>query len=663
MTTVATVLILDYNTHLSERRMLSHLESGKVMAPKSDLQIIVLGKSGQAPQNPAKSPENILEEDYEIMRSAVRLASLLSFFIGAIIVYYTIGYSVQQRKKEFALLSSLGTTFGQTTLIILVEVLVLGIVGSGLGLLGSIQLYKILWHFGVTTTGRSHLITGYIPKGEFITVFFTGILTAILGAVQPVMHLRKFNVGAALQPRFVSDEKQQASVLASNILSLVVPLFLITYILLRPFLKQLIPSLYFYVAELSFIVSIFLVVVFFIPKVIAVIVRAFGRVFLRIFPLEAKLTYSRFIHFSHLISWPVSNLMLVFAFLLTLHIVTKSLKVEILGWGKKAAAGIVFVPQTRKDSSAFSIDKLKALDFKYTYVRLARGTPGPNRIIPIEKAELSKYEARAPELADLIAQFDSESIIMSITMARQLGVQKNDFIRLKSQRGLKDLRIIEITDKLAFFPASANYRERKSFALIEHSNSFLMKPGETLTGTQLIIWKRTEPLTYQFSHDECKWLYRQLGRSVNPGDIAIYDQVHEINKDFIIFDIILFLSTMLAALGVTNTMLIQVQARRREIALLQVLGMTNGQILMTILVEGFFIGILGGILANLLGVPLGWVSIEALRALSVFNVSFSLSTFHLGGIFIGSIIIALLAGLYPAFLGFKLKSSEFLQYE
>jgi len=662
VTTVATIITLDINTHLSELRRISHITKWGIEPEESDVQIISLNKLSEKPGGNAKSTENILEEDYQIMRSAVRLASLLSFFIGAIIVYYTIGFSIQQRKKELALLTALGTTFSQIVLIVLFEATVLGVVGSALGIGGSWPLFRILKHFGVTTTGRGILLTNYIPIFEFLVVMLLGTLTVLLGAIQPILKLRNFSVSNALQPRYLSDGSERLWQQSSNLFSLIIPILSMTYILMRPFFKEFIPSIVFYIGELGFIVGMFLLVVFFIPRVISYIIKLLGRIWLNLFPLEVKLTYSRFTHFTPLISWPISNIMLVFAFLLTLHLVTKSLKEETLAWGQKAAEGLVF-SESNKTNRAFPERKLRRLKEKYTYVRLSLGTPVPNRIVTIEKSELEKYKERAPELRETIDCFDAESLIMSYTMAQQLRVKVDDLILVKSPRGEKKLKVIGITDKLGFYPENKSYRERKSFALIEQQNDFLLRPEDAMPGLRLVIWNKKNPRHHVFDYAELVELFHILDRPVSSGVGKVNDQVREINKDFFIFDVVLFLATMLAALGVTNTMLIQLQARRREIALLQVLGMSSFQILKMVLIEGLFIGKIGGVLAILLGIPLAWASIEALSVLSVFNVALTLSFKQLGGIFMGAIFVTLISALYPAFIGFQLKTGESIHYE
>jgi ABC-type antimicrobial peptide transport system permease subunit len=91
--------------------------------------------------------------------------------------------------------------------------------------------------------------------------------------------------------------------------------------------------------------------------------------------------------------------------------------------------------------------------------------------------------------------------------------------------------------------------------------------------------------------------------------------------------------------------------------------MTGPQILKMILIEGLFIGKIGGLLAIFLGIPLGWVSIQALNMLSVFKVNLILSTKLFGLIFLGAILVSTLAAFYPALIGFRLKTSESIHYE
>jgi putative ABC transport system permease protein len=654
--TVSAILILDHNTHLSESKVLSHIRPGQVLPLESELEI---QPWTQRETLAAKSTVEVLEEDYEMMRSAVRLASLLAFFIGAIIVFYTIGFSIQQRQKELALLTSLGATFRQVAAIILFEAATLGFLGSTLGLLGSWPIFRLLGHFNVTTTGRGRLFTTDVPWLECGIILAVGLITALLGALQPIWKLRRLQVSTVLQPRFLSDDHVRQPFEISGIFSLVLPIVALTYLLLRPFLKQVIPSIWFYLSEVGFIIGVFLLVIFFMPKVVSLAIQLLGRFFSRLSPLEVKLAHSRFSKYTGSISWPVSNIMLVFAFLLALHLVTKGLKQEAIQWGNAAVRGLAFVEKGKK----IPAETLKLIEDNFTCVPMSLGSSPPNRVLTLEKSEIIKYLERSPELKSIIDRFGATSIILSPTLAQNLRVHAGDSVLIRASSGEKIFQIVGVTDKIGFFPGEGTYRERKSFALIEQQNAFLLKPEHAVPGTRLVLWNRQEPVSHHFTYDELVSLNKILGRRVHPGGRLIANQVWEINKDFVVFDVILLMSALLAGLGVTNTMLIQLQARQREIGLLQVLGMTDKQIVKLILTEGIFIGILGGSLANLLGVPVGWASIEALNALSVFKVSGSISINQMALVFMAALGVSIVAALYPALRSLGLRTRESLHYE
>ena len=86
------------------------------------------------------------------------------------------------------------------------------------------------------------------------------------------------------------------------------------------------------------------------------------------------------------------------------------------------------------------------------------------------------------------------------------------------------------------------------------------------------------------------------GVRVLPGEVYMDQRVRETGRDFRIFDVILFLTTVLAAIGVANQLAILVHARRRELLLYRTLGMTEGEVRMLVIGEGAFTGLVGGAL-------------------------------------------------------------------
>jgi putative ABC transport system permease protein len=158
---------------------------------------------------------------------------------------------------------------------------------------------------------------------------------------------------------------------------------------------------------------------------------------------------------------------------------------------------------------------------------------------------------------------------------------------------------------------------------------------------------------------------RSLRRGVHltAGSTYKRTRLRETDRDFVIFDLILLLTSVLAAVGIANQMVLSVHSRQREIALYRVLGMTPRQVRRLILMEGGFIGLLGGGLAAMLGVPLGYAAIGALRAVSAFEVEFHLPFSYVVVTIVGSVVIALGASIHPAAKAARIDSAESVHYE
>lgn len=138
---------------------------------------------------------------------------------------------------------------------------------------------------------------------------------------------------------------------------------------------------------------------------------------------------------------------------------------------------------------------------------------------------------------------------------------------------------------------------------------------------------------------------------------AIDEGLAEMKKAFLILDSILgiigLISLLVAGFGIVNTMLMSILERTREIGIMKAVGGKNSDIRMIFFFEaGFigFIGALGGItmgygltrLANLI------VNNQYIKDADEFVDLFSFPWWLIGGSVLFSIVISLLAGLYPA---------------
>src|SRR5262245_20146309 len=154
-------------------------------AKQSDSFIPTQERKGEG-QTAGTDPSRPGVEDYQTMRLAVRLASLLAFSIGAVIVFYTMRFSVASRSRALSLLLCLGEFRSNIGLSLMVESLALGFAGTVLGMFMSLPLAGYLILRGISTTGQVPMPGLAIPWLELVLMAAISIVISLLGIAGPV---------------------------------------------------------------------------------------------------------------------------------------------------------------------------------------------------------------------------------------------------------------------------------------------------------------------------------------------------------------------------------------------------------------------------------------------------------------------------------------------
>ncbi len=339
--TVDVVLILDVTTQRVEAATLGEQPAYPWARPRrSGSNPLRAGGAAVEPRDAKRETH----EDYEVMRSAVRLGSLSAFLVGALIVFFTFGVVVERRKREVALLRSLARAPpGRSPRIFVREAVVIGAAGGLFGYLASMPMAVFAAAFGITTTGRSRLPALHLvyPRRDMILVAIVGAVVALLGVrAAPPREVLRLDVAKTLRPRFL-EEGSDVARRARGIMLIALPFMVLVYTLLRPFLPAGAP--------------------------LAHLLRGGGGPRLRRVPRDARarprrswsasaacscassrapppaerlLTQRRIEHMGRELSWSVSGVMLTFALLLALHIATNGLKREVAKWRRERGGAL-----------------------------------------------------------------------------------------------------------------------------------------------------------------------------------------------------------------------------------------------------------------------------------------------------------------------------------
>ena len=114
---------------------------------------------------------------------------------------------------------------------------------------------------------------------------------------------------------------------------------------------------------------------------------------------------------------------------------------------------------------------------------------------------------------------------------------------------------------------------------------------------------------------------------------------------------LLFLSVIIAVVGIIITLLLSVFERQREIGLLRAVGMTKSQVRTTVRWESVITSLFGAVMGIVLGIGLGWVIVFALRdqGLTSFQAPLGTTLF----IMVMSFFVGVMAAVYPSWRATK----------
>jgi len=144
----------------------------------------------------------------------------------------------------------------------------------------------------------------------------------------------------------------------------------------------------------------------------------------------------------------------------------------------------------------------------------------------------------------------------------------------------------------------------------------------------------------------------QLGRGQNlsvEGKEAFEEKIRALSAEaFSLFDVLGLIGLVVAALGVINTMLMNVLERTRELGGLRSLGMSRRQVRRMILAEATTMGFIGAIFGVGFGAVLSDVFIIGLRSIGGFVLTSQLPLVPMIYSFFLAYLVALLAAWYPA---------------
>ncbi|MCP3867271.1 MAG: ABC transporter permease [Gammaproteobacteria bacterium] len=633
------------------------LQGNRPRKPQIEL-IRIPSQRGSAPAT--RSDEATLPpagaEDYQAMRLAARLSSLLAFMVSAVVVFYTMRYSVVSREREFSLLLCLGEFRSNIAFSIVIEALILGASGTLIGLMLALPTARSLLQQGISTTGMNPSVIFSIPHSELILMAIIGMGVALLGVWSPIRNFYRLQIAQVLQPRFMESttgiERPEA-----GFTWLIPALLAASYIAIRPFMQEWLSVVYFFLVESTVVVLLAAATLWWVKPLLRGAIGISGWLLRRGWALEGLLTTRRMRLSAHKLVFTVAGVTLVFSLLTSLHDITRSLKHEISLWSQEAMDPYGFL--SARTRSGIPEDRIQNILGQQDLLlfRLSHKIPGTLPIRLAKSSDINPYlisRQRKPLVPG--------TVIFSTTLAHRYGVGINDVLELESGDGtVHRFQVIGVGDDLGFYAEDGQYVDLKSYALFSDGNPLFENNLERTLGwiAKVRASDNRHPHLTKRDVDPLRPYYHfnKWGREQG------HWQKNEINRDFLIFDFILTMTLLLAVVGVANTMFIRVHARMREFSVLRTIGCSRSQITRMLLLEGVIIGLVSALLAVVLGNLLGAVSIAFLNRFTLFDYQLIFSI-RVSLIITGLAVAACaVAAILPAIAATRTSSAESLHYE
>ena len=556
----------------------------------------------------------------------------ISLIVGSFLIVNTFSILVAQRSKELALLRALGASRRQVTRSVLFEAVVLGVVGSslglGLGVLLAMGIRALFANFGLDLSGQPLI---FAPR-TFLAAYAVGITVTVVAAYLPARRSARIAPVAALRDDVAMPESALHWRLIIGVAQIVLGAGLV------------VAGLYADVPEPGWWVGggllfALLGVAAASPVIGKPFVAASGVVYRRLYGSVGQLAGQNSVRNPRRTAATASALMIGLALVSTMAIVGASAKasvdktIEENFLGDLVVSNVIGVPFS--PSIADKIEETAGVE-SVTRLRYAigeydghgQGLMGVNPDSLEDVMKIQMVEGSAPDLKD-------GTVIVSEGAAEDDDLQVGDSIEYKMPTGREHYEIVGIHEDnpVLGFPftttldtlAVAGFQKADNYLLITRES------GSDAAAIQRTIEQQTARLPTVTVKDQEGFAEEQRA---------------PIDNMLVIINALLGLALVIAVLGIVNTLALSVIERTREVGLLRAIGLSRFQLRRMIRLEAVAISLLGAGLGVTMGIVFGLALMTSLKdeGLEVISVPYAQLALYV----VASALVGILAAVFPA---------------
>ena len=578
------------------------------------------------------------------LKLGLQAFAMLALFVGGFVIYNTFSVIVAQRQRELAVLSAIGATPKQLKRSLRFEGLVIGIVGSFLGVVvGAVLtfvLVSILSGVGVNLPGSG--IT--IKPANVIQGLLFGTVITLVSVMIPARRAAKTEPIEALR-----DAAAETGTLSKSRGIWAAVLVVLGIVSMLAGGKP---------ATIGVGILMLIVGVIIAGPFIAVGGAAIARPLVSRTGLEARLAVDNSARNPKRTA-TTANALLIGVFLVTLVTVAgTSVKDFVVGEIQNLEGADYTISSTGGSidpTLVQDLESIKGVNQVTPYRResvTVNGTPSQLSTADTGKlTQIAKIEAKSGSLDDLgpgaIALIDDSAI----TQPNGKPVKVGQTVSVANASGdAVDLKVVAILD------SSIDVAQVGSLADTATFDDLVGATAPTAAFIDVANGKQTK--TEDAINER---LARRPDISLTPGNT--FAEIIRSVFDFLINAVtgLLFMSVIVALIGIVNTLSLSLLERRRELGLLRVMGMTDVRVRRMVRRESALIASLGTVTGVVLGLTIGWGLIASINRLTSASISLGFPGKQLLLVIVLGIALGYVSAIIPARRATKAEVLESIQ--
>lgn len=605
-----------------------------------------------------------LENAVSSMHFGLTIMSFLALTIGVFIIFNSFSISLNQRWKEIGILRALGVSRMNVQRMFLFESVLMGTIGSAIGIAVGFGLAKLSMRFVGDVTASFY---GFIPSSqelEFNVVYagqavIAGLLTSMAAAWLPARSASNLDPALALHN---VESRQRESVMGwpRLIIGLV---FVIGGLLMvefgSPSIGLNIQLLYSFIMQLGMILLV--------PKFTQIgawVIRPFMD---KLFGAEGLIAVETMARAPRRTSSTVIALMIGLAFVFSHGAFIKSQKTALnRTLDKSVSADVLIAASNEVHSRTYHFTEAMANQIgSLPEVALAdplrtTSVEYDGEEINVASHDMDAYFGVSPDLLDVgnretarVSTSRGEGMLISSNFATRWNVNLGDVITLDTPGGPMSLPVVGMLEY---------YRSEKGTVFFDRS---LYKKYWGDSDVDYIFIDLKEGVD--------RGLFKEKIEGVLRGQQKAFIYTHEeyrhwvgviVDQFFALMYVQMVVAFCVASLGLVNTMVISVAGRRRELGIFRAIGGLRRQLTKMILLEAIAISIIGLFVGTLAGLLNAYFLVNtATRIVAGFTLPLIFPVSMVLVAIPTVIAVAILSAWFPARSASRLNVVEAIGYE